>query len=119
MDYVWVNKMEKIEKTIRYTSLYNAYHSLLSDSQKNVINDYYFADLSLSEIAQNRGISRAAVEDALLKGCNKLDELEEKLHVVEKSGNLREKILVLREKSLNQSEVDEIDELLKELEYGI
>ena len=111
--------MEKIEKTIRYTSLYNVYHSLLSSSQQEVINDYYFADLSLSEIAANRGISRSAVEDALSKGIAKLDELEEKLHIVEKNENLREKLLILRQRSLNLTEAEEIDELLKELDYGI
>ena len=111
--------MEKIEKTIRYTSLYNAYHSLLSTSQQEIINDYFFADLSLSEIATNRGISRSAVEDALSKGCAKLDELEEKLQVVSKSGNLKDKLLALKAKALNMSEIEEIDELLKELDYGI
>ena len=111
--------MEKIEKTIRYTSLYNVYHSLLSNSQQEILNDYFFMDLSLSEIANNRGISRSAVEDALSKGCAKLDEFEEKLQVVDKNSNLREKILNLREKSLNMNEVEEIDELLKELDYGI
>lgn len=111
--------MEKIEKTIRYTSLFAIYHSLLSSTQQEVINDYYFADLSLSEIGQIRGISKAAVEDALNKGMNKLDELEGKLHILEKNSELREKILVLRGKSLNLREVEEFDELLKGLDYGI
>ena len=111
--------MEKIEKTIRYTSLFNIYHSLLSPTQQDVINDYYFADLSLSEIAANRGISRSAVEDALSKGSAKLDEFEEKLHILEKNANLREKLLVLRGKALNLKEAEDIDEMLKELDYGI
>ena len=111
--------MEKIEKTIRYTSLYNAYHSLLSSSQQEIINDYFFADLSLSEIASNRNISRSAVEDALSKGCAKLDELEEKLQVVSKNTSLKEKLLSLRSRALNYEEVEEIDNMLKELDYGI
>ena len=41
-------------------------------------------DLSITEISENRNISRAAVEDALRKGTNKLEYYEERLHVFDK-----------------------------------
>lgn len=111
--------MEKIEKTLRYTVLYHIYKSQLSSSQQEIIYDYYFLDLSLSEIAENRSISRAAVEDALTKGMKKLDTLEEEMKIYEKSENIRQKLNVLRQKSLNMREVEEIDSIIKELDYGI
>ena len=56
--------MEKFEKTIKYTKLFNLYGELLSKSQKDVFVDYFLADLSISEISENRNVSRAAVEDS-------------------------------------------------------
>ncbi len=119
MDYVLVNKMEKIDKAIRYTKLYNIYKSQLSKVQQEIIEDYYFIDLSITEIAENRGISRSAVEDALSKGCNKLDDLEKELMILEKSENAKEKLESLKAKSLNMKEVEEIENIEKEFDYGI
>ena len=84
--------MEKIEKTIRYTKLFNLYSGLLSDAQKDILYDYFFLDLSISEISENKGISRAAVEDALSKGTKKLDSFE-KLGGVLVSGILKTAVL--------------------------
>lgn len=111
--------MEKIEKTLRYTKLFSIYKSLLSNTQREIINDYYFLDLSLSEIAENRNISRAAVDDALSKGCSKLDELERELMILEKGQLIKEKLDKVKNKSLNMSEVEEIEKIEKELDYGI
>lgn len=119
MVYVLVNKMEKIEKTIRYAKLFAIYKSQLSLTQQEIINDYYLLDLSLGEIAENRHISRSAVDDALSKGCNKLDDLENQLMILRKQESLKTSLNNLRQKSLNQKQVDEIEEILKELDYGI
>ena len=119
MDYVLVNNMEKIDKAIRYAKLYNIYKSQLSKTQQEIIEDYYFADLSITEIAENRSISRSAVEDALSKGSNKLDELEKELKVLEKSESTKEKLESLKSRALNMKEVEEIEEIEKGLDYGI
>ena len=119
MGFVLKNSMEKLEKTIRYTALFAIYKSLLSESQKEVINDYFFLDLSISEIADNRGISRSAVDDALSKATSKLDELEDQLKIYEKHKNIAQKLANLKEKALNESEIKEIEEIERELEYGI
>ena len=119
MDYVLVNSMDKFDKAIRYTKLYMIYKSQLSKAQQEIIEDYYFADLSISEIAQNRNISRSAVEDALSKGCNKLDELESELKVLQKTESTKERLEDLKARSLNMKEVKEIEDIEKELDYGI
>ena len=90
--------MEKLEKTIKYVNLYNIYKSQLSNSQREMLGDYFFLDLSISEIAENRNISRSAVEDALSKGINKLDELEKNLQILATNKKVLEKgELALRE----------------------
>lgn len=111
--------MEKLEKTIRYTKLFNIYKSQLSASQQDIINNYFFLDLSLSEIASEKGISRSAVEDALQKGTAKLDELESEMHILEKSENIQQKLDKLKEKALNCTEIEEIEDIRKELDNGI
>lgn len=111
--------MDKLEKALRYTALYTIYKSQLSSSQQEILNDYFFLDLSISEIAENRKISRAAVEDALSKGMSKLDELEKNLKILERNKRIIEKLEKIKGRSLNVSEVLEIEEIEKELDYGI
>lgn len=111
--------MEKLEKAIRYTRLFSIYKSLLSKSQQEVINEYYFLDLSISEIADNHSISRSAVDDALNKATSKLDEFEKDMQILQKTENIQQKLGILKEKVLNMQEVEEIEDIEKELEYGI
>lgn len=119
MDYVLINSMEKLEKTLRYTKLFNIYKSQLSTSQREMIDMYFFMDLSITEIANERGVSRSAVEDALQKGIIRLDELELEMKILQKSENIQQKLANLREKALNITEVKELEEIEKELDYGI
>ena len=73
--------MEKIVKQALY---YDFYGELLTEHQKQIYEDVVLNDYSLSEIAQDRGISRQGVHD-LIKRCNKiLEEYEAKLKLVEK-----------------------------------
>jgi predicted DNA-binding protein YlxM (UPF0122 family) len=60
----------------------------LTPTQKDVFSDYYLYDLSLGEIAANRLISRAAVNDALKKGLEKMKELEKSIRYLAKKKEL-------------------------------
>ena len=68
--------------------LYDYYGELLNDKQREYFEDYYFDNLSLSEISENDGKSRNAIHKGLKNSCNKLYEFEDKLKLYEK----REKI---------------------------
>ncbi len=105
--------MELLEKRLYYIELLPLYGELLSDTQKAILEDYLECDLSLSEIADNRGISRAAVDDAIKKGMKKLDAFESKLELKNKKQKIVENIQVLREKFGNCKEFEEIEEVLK------
>ena len=111
--------MEKIEKTIKYVKLFNIFKDFLTYKQIEIVGDYFLADVSLSEIAESREISRAAVEDAVKKSCAKLDECEEKLHLLEKSEKLLKLSAKLKGRALNTSEIKEIEAIEEELKYGI
>ena len=67
-----------MEKNVEISILYQLYGNLLSQKQFEFIDDYYNNDLSLSEIAENHGITRQAVRDVIQKGEKKLFYYEEK-----------------------------------------
>ena len=71
-----------MEKKIEVSILCQIYGKLLTEKQFNFIDDYYNNDLSLSEIADNYGITRQAARDNIKKGENKLFEYEEKLGIM-------------------------------------
>ena len=64
--------------------LYDFYGNLLSDRQREVVGMHCDDDLSLGEIAEELGISRQGVHDALKNGMRALEEYEEKLGMVRK-----------------------------------
>ena len=63
-----------------FISLWDAYNGLLTKTQQDITDLYFNKDLTVSEIAAEKGISRQAVSECL-KGCkNQLEEYEEKLN---------------------------------------
>ena len=77
-------------QTYRMTMLFDFYGELLTDRQKEFFDLYYNEDLSLSEIAENEGISRQGVRDGIKRGEQILQEMEEKLQFAARLNALRE-----------------------------
>ena len=77
---------------ILYNELYLCYEDLLTDKEKETFLDYYSEDLSLSEIADNNNISKAAVSKTVNNVINKLLDYESKLHLNEKNNIVSEAI---------------------------
>ena len=70
-----------MEKRVRISCLLDFYAELLTKRQQSILDEHYNQDLSLSEIAQRRDISRQAVLDALRRGEAQLEHWEEKLGI--------------------------------------
>ena len=86
-----------MEKFVEQTFLFDFYGELLTEHQKKIYEDVVYNDLSLSEIAQENGISRQGVHD-MIRRCNRtLEEYEEKLHLVEKFLNIRSQVIKIHE----------------------
>lgn len=64
--------------------LYDFYGELLTEHQKQIYEDVVLNDYSLSEIAQDRGISRQGVHDLIRRCNNILEEYERKLRLLER-----------------------------------
>lgn len=78
-----------MEEQIYLTNLYDYYRELLTDKQRTYFEDYYFNNLSLSEISENCSVSRNAVHKQLKEINNKLLEYEEKLKLYQKAINIK------------------------------
>ncbi|MGI6513355.1 MAG: YlxM family DNA-binding protein [Syntrophomonadales bacterium] len=73
-----------LEKLERLILLYDFYGPLLTERQKQAIELYYEADLGLSEVARQMGITRQGVYDLLKRTERTLEEYELKLRLVAK-----------------------------------
>ncbi len=71
-------------KNMKLPILLDVYGALLTERQYELLDLYYNEDLSLSEIAENTGLSRQGVRDAVKKAESELAGFEEKLGFAEK-----------------------------------
>lgn len=71
-------------QTFRMTMLFDFYGELLTDRQKEFYDLYYNEDLSLSEIAENYGISRQGVRDVIVRAENYMTEIEDKTGLIKR-----------------------------------
>ena len=93
-----------MEKIVEQGLLYDYYGELLTEHQKKIYEDAVYQDLSLSEIAEEAGISRQGVHD-LIKRCDKiLQEYEDKLHLVAKASSAKAKAEEICRLSADKSE---------------
>ena len=61
--------------------LLDVYGPLLTENKREVAALYFNFDLSLAEIAEEKGCSRQSISDTLAKVRRQLEEYEEKLHL--------------------------------------
>ena len=88
---------------------------LLTATLQDIMKQYYAYNLSLSEISDNKGISRTAVLDCIHKSIAKLKDYENKLHLLEVKDKLLNKIDDIK-KDLS---IDKIEELERMIDDGI
>lgn len=79
-----------MEDFIYYNSLFDIYGSLLTEKEQENFKDYYQEDLSLSEIAENKNISRSAVQKTIKVVLEKLNYYEDNLNIYKKNEVLHE-----------------------------
>ena len=94
----------KVEENIILNKLFDAYGKLLSEGQQDIMSSYLSFDLTVSEIAENLGVSRQAVMDSVSKAEKKLLKYEEKLGFVKKIEMLEKENAILKEKLSKKEE---------------
>ena len=86
-----------LDKFVEIANLFEIYSSLLSEKQKEYLEDHFENDLSLSEIAKNNNVSRQAIYDNIKRGIALLYNYEDKLKFYQIKKNIREELMNLKE----------------------
>lgn len=97
---------------IYLSQLLDRYGGLLPEKQLRILDGYYNNDLSLSEIAENEGISRQGVSDFIKRGEAQLYEFESKLQNLKTVSSLKDAAKSVRSGKINVEELlDLIDKM--------
>ena len=102
-------------KDLKVSLLLDFYGNLLPEKQLDMMEQYYGDDLSLSEIAENAGITRQGVHDNIKRAANELKEYEEKLGLLKKFSDITDAANEIKElllSDLNTNTLNKISMLL-------
>ena len=100
-------------KDLYVSALLDVYGFALSEKQKSLTEYYYDDDLSLSEIAENEGITRQGASDLIKRSVMQLKAFEEKCGYCKNFLKLKE--LSLEYKSGNNDKINDIISLIDNL----
>ena len=103
----------EIEQIIKVSQLYDFYSELLSQKQKQYLNDYFFNDLSLTEISENYEISKQAVSNNIKSTIIELEQFEEKLNLIKLSNERLFLLNEIRKLTDNEEILEYINQLSK------
>lgn len=109
----------KMSKNIENAILLDTYGSMLTEKQYDTLSLYYDEDLSLSEIAENMGITRQGVHKCIRTSEEYLTQLEETLGFAEKYRrvcDLCDELAALTDKSVGSTaEKDKMKALIENI----
>ena len=97
-----------MDKHIYLCDLYDFYKELFTEKQQMYFEDYYFNDLSLSEIAENYNVSRNAIHNQLKIIEENLLDYEKKLKLYDK----KNKVIDILEDKIDNNMIEEIKGIL-------
>ena len=103
----------EIEQIIKVSQLYDFYSELLSQKQKQYLNDYFFNDLSLTEISENYEISKQAFSNNMKRTIIELEQFEEKLNLIKLNNERLFLLNEIRKLTDNEEILDYIEQLSK------
>ena len=107
-----------MKKDLEIGELNDIYGALLTPRQNEILKSYYDYDLSLSEIAENTGVTRQAVRDAIVKASEQLKFFEENVGALALKNRVKNSIekICSDVKSGNADDVvASLDELVSQL----
>ncbi|MFW5676885.1 MAG: YlxM family DNA-binding protein [Acetivibrio ethanolgignens] len=105
--------MKEIEDVYELSLLYDFYGALLKEQKREVFEDYILNDLSLGEIARERGISRQGIHDSIKRCSRELFDYEERLGLVQKFNCIKEKVGDIHQAASKLEEAGTVPELKK------
>lgn len=110
------------KQAYRMAMLFDFYGDMLTERQREFYDLYYNEDLSLSEIAENYGISRQGVRDVIVRAEATLTELEDKTGIIrrfhvmqDQLKNVQRAVTDISQRNTQQYQDEEIENLVKEI----
>ncbi len=117
---------------LHFLRLWDLYSPLLTQTQKEITDLYFNFDLSLGEIAEQKGVSRQSVSDCLHKCRKQLEKYEERLHFAKTLEELSLEysaymttvgkwVKKMRSSGVNSNSLDELESSLARVheEFGV
>ena len=101
-------------KNLKVAELLDIYGNLLNEKQRTSLEFYYYDDLSLSEIAENIGVSRQGVRDVIKRAENFLFFAEQELKLLERREIFNSTVQSLKNIELS-SEAEKLVDVLENL----
>ena len=102
-----------LDNNLRVIKLIDCYGKLLTSKQYEIMTNYYFDNLTLSEIGDNFGISRQAVNDCINKSIKILENFEDKLNTVAVHSEISEKLGEIKLSLTNDNLINKLDEVIE------
>ena len=104
-----------MDKIYEQTMLFDFYGELLTQHQRSIYEDAVYNDMSLGEIAADRGISRQGVHD-LIRRCDRiLQDYESKLHLVERFAKAKETVAEIEKLTSAETDIIDLQERLQRI----
>ena len=98
-----------MKKIVEQGLLYDFYGELLTEHQRKVYESAVYDDLSLTEIADEHGISKQGVHD-LIKRCTKtMQGYEDRLHMIRRFEAIKENAEQLQKLSKGSADISDIE----------
>ncbi len=104
-----------MEKIYEEALLFDFYGELLTDRQRQIYEEVVLDDYSLSEVAEEYGITRQGVHDMIRRCTASLNAYEEKLGLVKRFLDLKKKAAKIRDLTDNEEIQKIAGEILEEL----
>lgn len=92
MTFIIRREVSAVANNVEITILYDIYGEMLTEKQRDFLNFYYNDDLSLAEIAENEGITRQGVRDAIKRAEAQLYDMEARLGFAKRNDEIEARI---------------------------
>ena len=108
-----------MEKIVEQGLLYDFYGELLTDHQRQIYEAAVYDDMSLTEIADEHGISKQGVHD-LIKRCTRaLQGYEDSLHMIRRFEAIKSQAEELKSLSAKEMDVADLRESVSDISEKI
>ena len=112
-----------LKRKVDYGLLAAIYGPLLTERQRSMLSLYCDEDYGLAEVALQMRVTKQCVNDTLNRAFDRLDQLEESLHLLKQQQALRQKLTGIRQaltdntgEAAIKAAISHIDELLRQQE---